>query len=72
MRKKSKIIRNLLFFVLLIVITFYILLKDQDVTQIFNIIGSANPIYWIIGIVCMLLYIVCEAINIGRTLKETY
>lgn len=69
MRKKSKIIRNLLFFVLLIVITFYILLKDQDVTQIFNIIGSANPIYWIIGIVCMLLYIVCEAINIGRTLK---
>ena len=69
MRKKSKIIRNLLFFVLLIVITFYILLKDQDVTQIFSIIGSANPIYWIIGIVCMLLYIVCEAINIGRTLK---
>ena len=69
MKKKSKIIRNLLFFILLIIITFYILLKDQDVTQIFNIIGSAKPIYWIIGIVCMLLYIVCEAINIGRTLK---
>lgn len=69
MKKKSKIIRNLLFFILLIVITFYILLKDQDVTQIFNIISSANPIYWVIGIVCMFLYIVCEAINIGRTLK---
>lgn len=69
MKKKSKLIRNLMFFILLIVITFYILLKDANITQIFEIIRSAKVQYIWIGIACMFLYLACEAINMGRTLK---
>lgn len=69
MHKKSKTFRNLIFFIVLIALTFYILLKDQDIMQILNVIRSVKVQFVIIGAVCMMLYIVCEAINIGRTLK---
>lgn len=69
MKEKGKFIRNLLVFILLIVLTFYILLKDQDILEIFNIISSVKIQYILIGIICMAFYIVLEAVNIGRTLK---
>lgn len=69
MKNKGKLIRNFIFFIVLIVITFYILLKDQNNIEVFSIIKSAKGQYIIIAIICMLLYITCEAINIGRTLK---
>ena len=69
MKKKSNIFRNLIFFILLIVLTFYILLKDQDLLAIIKIISKAKLQYVLIGILCMLIYLICEAINMGRTLK---
>lgn len=68
-KSKSRLIRNFLFFILLIGITLYILLKDQNITMIFQIIRSAKVEYLLIGIICMILYLACEAIDIGRTLK---
>ena len=68
-KSKSKLIRNFLFFILLIGITLYILLKDQNITMIFEIIRSAKVEYLLVGIACMILYLACEAIDIGRTLK---
>ena len=69
MKKKSNIFKNLIFFILLIVLTFYILLKDQDLPAIFRIIKNAKLEFVFVGIVCMFLYLMCEAINMGRTLK---
>lgn len=69
MEKKTKIVRNLIFFIALIVVTFYILLKDQDIFEIFEIVQTIKIQYVIIGMLCMIAYIICEAINIGRTLK---
>lgn len=69
MKGKKKIFRNFTIFALLIILTFYILLKDQDTQEIFGIVASAKIEFIFIGIVCMILYIICEAINIGRTLK---
>lgn len=69
MKKKSNVFRNLIFFILLIVLTFYILLKDQDLLAIIKIISKAKLQYVLIGILCMLIYLICEAINMGRTLK---
>lgn len=69
MKEKGKFIKNLLIFILLIVLTFYILLKDQNILEIFNIISSVKIQYILIGIICMAFYIVLEAVNIGRTLK---
>lgn len=69
MKGKKKFFRNFVIFALLIVLTFYILLKDQNTTEILNIVVSAKMEFIFIGIGCMMLYIICEAINIGRTLK---
>lgn len=69
MKNKGKLLRNFVFFIVLIVITFYILLKDQNNIEVFGIIKSAKGQYIVIAIICMLLYITCEAINMGRTLK---
>ena len=69
-RKSNKnILRNLIFFLLLIVLTLWILLKDQSVSQILDTIKQAKIKYILIGISCMAIYILLEAVNIGRTLK---
>ena len=69
MKKNGKLIRNFILFILLIIITFAVLLKGEDITQILNILGSVKIQYVFIGILCMAIYISCEAINIGRSLK---
>lgn len=69
MKKTKKMIRNLILFILLIILTFYIILKDQDITEIFNILENVKKPYILIAAICMCIYIMCEAINIGRTLK---
>lgn len=69
MNKKAKFLRNFIFFILLILITFYILFKDESISMIFEILKSIQLKYVLIGIGCMILYLVCEAVNIGRTLK---
>lgn len=66
---KKKYLRNLILFILIILLTFYIILKDQDINEIVNVLSSIDLKYILIAILCMCLYIVCEAINIGRTLK---
>lgn len=73
MEKKNKIkktIINLIIFILLIILTFYLVLKDQDTSQIFNIAMSVKKEFILIAIIAMAIYITCEAINIKRMLKE--
>ncbi len=65
----KKILKNLFLFILLMTITFYVLLKDQDITALITSILSVKKEYLIVGVVCMLVYFSCEAVNIGRTLK---
>ena len=69
MKKKRKLFRNLIVFILLIILTFYILLKDQNILEVFQVMSSAKIKYISIAIACMFLYMVCEAINIRRTLN---
>lgn len=68
-KSKKHLFRNLLFFLILIVITLRLILKDQSVTQIVDIIKNVKIQYILIAILCMMIYMVLEAVNIGRTLK---
>lgn len=68
-KSKKHIFRNLLFFLVLIVITLRLILKDQSITQIVDIIKNVKIQYILIAILCMMIYMVLEAVNIGRTLK---
>ena len=66
MSKNKKTIKNLIIFILLIIFTFYIILKDQDITQVLR---NVRLEYVVIAIVAMLIYLVLESVNMGRTLK---
>lgn len=69
MEKAKKFIRNFIVFLLLIVLTFYIALKDQDLSELYIVIKNTVPSFVIMGILSMCFYLLCEAINIDRMLK---
>ena len=69
MKDTKKYLKNVILFFIIIIFTFYIIFKDQDITGIFGILGNVNKRFVLLAILCMCFYITCEAINIGRTLK---
>ena len=69
MKKQTKLVMNFFVFILLIVLTLYVLLKDQNLLEVFDIIKSAKIEFVLLGIMCVAIYVVCESINISRTLK---
>ena len=72
MDKKTakRMIFNSLLFIGLIAITFWLVFKDQDIKQIFEVAKSANPWFLLLGIFLMLMYFAMEAINIKSILKS--
>ena len=68
MTSKS-IFKNSILFIALIAITFFILFKDNSISNILESLRSVNIIYVFLGILCMFLFICCEVINIRRMLK---
>ena len=70
MKDSKKIIRSIIFFVILIALTGYVLLDGKDVFEIINIIKSADIKFVAIGIISMCVYLTLEGVNIGRTLKK--
>lgn len=66
---KKKTIKNLIFFILILGITLGIILKEQNVTDIIEIIKNVKIKYVIIGIICMTAYLFLETVNLNRTLK---
>lgn len=69
-KKIQKTIRNLIVFILLIGLTFYLIFKDQNVLEILNIAVSVKKRYILVAIIAMCLYLLGETINITRILKE--
>lgn len=68
--KIKKTVANLIIFILLITLTFSLIFKDQDIEQVLKIATSVKGQYIIIAILAMSIYVIAEAINIGRILKE--
>lgn len=69
MKKSKKMIFNLVFFIFLIVLTFYILLKGQSLADIIELFRKSQKGYVIIAIVCMFLYLFLDGVNTLRTLR---
>ena len=72
MRKLAnlKMIRNLVFFILLIIFTFWYIFKDQDINELKSVIQSANIIYVLIGFLFMFGSYLMESINIRSILTS--
>ena len=58
MKKQTKLLMNFALFMLLIVLTFYILLKDQNIFEVFDIIKSAKLEFILLGILCVSIYVI--------------
>ena len=67
-KKTKKAIRNLFLFLLLILLTFYIIFKDSDISEIIEIVRSADKKFVLIAVGFMFLYFFCETLNVTRTL----
>ena len=68
-KKKIRTFLNFLLFLILIIITYRILFNGQDFSELIRLLGTVKIKYIIIAALCMCIYVCCEAINIGRTLK---
>ncbi len=70
MGSAKKTIRNFAVFVVLILLTLWIILKDQSITEIIDVFSNVKMQFVFIGILCMVVYLTLEGINMKRTLKE--
>ncbi len=69
MEDSKKFIKNFIFFLILICVTFYILLKDQDINNIINVLSGVKIKYILFAAISMVGYTFCEAINAKRILN---
>ena len=65
----KKLIRNFVVFIFLIVLTLWVILKDQSITEILDVLNNVKMQYVFIGIACMVMYLFLEGINMRRTLN---
>ena len=70
MGSAKKTIRNFAVFVVLILLTLWVILKDQSITEIIDVFSNVKMQFVFIGILCMVVYLALEGINMRRTLKE--
>ena len=70
MGSTKKTIRNFAVFVVLILLTLWVILKDQSITEIIDVFSNVKMQFVFIGILCMVVYLALEGINMRRTLKE--
>lgn len=72
MKKTKRLIRNFIFFIVLVILTFSIVLKEKGLADILIIIANAKKEYILIAFLMMFFYITLDAINIGRVLKTLH
>ena len=66
--KKKSFLGSGIFLILLMGVTFFYLLRGQNIIELVNTIKEIKPTFIIIGILAAFLFIYCEAINFQITL----
>ncbi|MCR5186955.1 MAG: flippase-like domain-containing protein [Clostridia bacterium] len=69
MKKSKKMLRNLALFIILIFITFSIVFKNEDISEVWKIVLASDKKYFLAGVIAMFLYFFLEAINIDSVLQ---
>ena len=69
-KKKSsvKMLRNLIFFVLLIIFTFWFIFKDQDLNELVHALKSADLKFVFAGAILMFCVYFMESVNVRAVL----
>lgn len=64
MRNKKKAIFNTIFLILIFSITVYMVFKGEDLGEIIHTVRQADPVYLLISVVCVVLFILGESVII--------
>ncbi len=67
--KLLNIMKNGGLFIIIVVVTFKLLFSSGDIKEIIKTVSQANLVYIAIGIAAMFVVVLCEAINIRRSLE---
>ena len=70
MRNKKKAIFNTIFLILIFSITVYMVFKGEDLGEIIHTVRQADPVYLLISVVCVVLFILGERSEERRVGKE--
>ena len=68
MNNKKQMIRNGILFIVLLIATFMIIFHNYDFNKTINTMLEVNIFYVILGIIMMIIYFLCESINIKNIL----
>lgn len=68
----KKNICNTIFFLFIVGITFYLLLKDQEIPLIVTSIRRANIIYLLLGLVAVIFFVCCESVIICFMMRKLH
>lgn len=67
--KFKKAVINGLIFIFFIILTFYIIFKNNNINDIIEVVKTADLKFVLIAVFCMCWFVMSEGINIARTLK---
>lgn len=67
---KKKYLLNGMFLIVLMVGTLYFVLKDQEIDQLFVYISKANPLWLLVGLALVLVYVSFESVIIHYLMKS--
>ena len=70
MKSKKKYIFSILFFIILLVLTFYVLFKNNDIKDIITSLQNITFNYLLIGVALVFVYILAQALYIKVSLKS--
>lgn len=70
MKSKKKYLFSIIFFVILLILTFYLLFKNNDINQVFSSLKNISYEYIFIGILLIFNYLFTESIYIKLILKS--
>jgi uncharacterized protein (TIRG00374 family) len=69
MEKIKDFLKNIIVFIILILITFYIIFKNQSPVEIFQLIMNTDFKFILCGMIAMIIYFLIEAINVKLILS---
>ncbi|WP_167956731.1 lysylphosphatidylglycerol synthase transmembrane domain-containing protein [Anaerosporobacter faecicola] len=70
LKVNKKNICNTIFFLFIVGVTFYLLLKDQEIPLILDSIKKTNVLYLLLGIVAVIFFVCCESVIICFMMKK--
>lgn len=70
MQKKTKLIGNIIFMLLLLGATMYLLLKDQDLPEIRRLLRGASGSMILFAVLCAVMYLILESTSLIVILRS--